>query len=260
MAKPKILLYDLEITPTLGWTYGMYETNVLRVEREPYIMCFSYKWYGEKGVKCLAQPDFPTTYKRHPYDDSHLAKELWKLLDAADIVVAHNAARFDNRVANERFLAHRLGPPSPYKTVDTLQIAKRYFRHGSNSLDNLCQKLEIGEKSKVKHSSLWYDCVFGDSKAWKQMVRYCKRDTEMLDELYTRLRPFMANHPNVAHLAGLTNGCPKCGSVNVQYRGSQRSNVATYRRVHCQDCGAWSRERTQEQAIKPAYVNISPSL
>lgn len=252
----KVLVYDLEITPTLGWTYGIYDTNVIHVEREPYIMCFSYKWLGEKEVKCVAQTDFPSRYKRNRYCDRLVVEELWRLLDEADVVVAHNAARFDNKVANERFLVHRLGPTSPYKTVDTLQVAKRYFRNGSNSLDNLCKKLELGQKSSVRHHDLWRACVDGDSESWQLMKDYCDKDVELLESLYLLLRPYIANHPNMALISDTLDGCPKCASTNIQYRGLQRSNVAVYRRVHCNNCGAWSRVRLAE-GDKPTFVNVS---
>jgi DNA polymerase elongation subunit (family B) len=249
----KPLLFDLEITPTLGWTYGRYDTNVIRVEREPYIMCFSYKWLGE-SVKCVAQTDFKD-YKKNPHDDLEVTKKLWELLNEAEIVIAHNAVGFDNKVANERFLVHRLGPPSPFKTIDTLQVARRYFKNGSNSLDNLCSKLELGSKSEDKHSNLWRDCIDGDTNAWKKMIRYCKNDTLLLEKLYKELTPYIKNHPNVANLTGKTEACPKCGSYEVQYRGYEHSSVATYHKIQCQSCGGWSRERMAEKVDKPYYVN-----
>ena len=254
MPEARVLVYDLEITPTLGWTYDRWDATVIRVEREPYIMCFAYKWLGGK-THVVSQPDFPL-YSTDPYDDSLVVGELWKLLDSADIVIAHNADKFDNRVATERFLVHRLGPPSPYKTVDTLKVARRYFKNGSNSLDNLCKKLGLGEKTSVRHHDLWPLCVAGDMAAWKKMAKYNKRDVDILEELYITLRPYITNHPNVSLLSGQLDGCPKCGSRNIQRRGLQRSAVATYRRVQCQECGGWSRERLSEPE-RPSYTNIA---
>src|SRR5665647_635027 len=115
MTTPKILMYDLEVTPILGWTYKKWDTNVIRIERDSYIMCFSYKWYGEKKIRNVAQPDYAGTYSRDPHDDFLVVSKLWNLMDQADIVVAHNANKFDNRIATARFLEHRLGPPAPYK-------------------------------------------------------------------------------------------------------------------------------------------------
>ena len=224
----RILFYDLEVTPMLGWIYERFDANVIHVERESYIMCFAYKWFGESGVHSVALPDFADEYHNDPHDDGALVRKLWALLDQADIVIAHNAGKFDNRVSSERFLTHRLGPPAPYKTVDTLTAARRYFKNSSNSLDNLCTKLGIGSKPSETHSRLWHDCVGGDREAWRKMVRYCKHDVELLEGLYLTLRPYIANHPNVALLSGNLDACPKCGSNALQARGLQRSSVATY--------------------------------
>lgn len=259
MRDPRILIYDLEVTPMLTWTYRRYDANVIYVERESYVMCFSYKWLGEKGIKCVAQTDFPEAYAKDPYSDLELVKVLWNLIDEADIVIAHNASKFDNPVTNERFLFHKMMPPSPYKTIDTLLVAKRQFKNSSNSLDNLCEKLGIGTKTKDKHADLWHDCVLGDKKAWKKMIRYCKKDVQLLEELYLRLRPYMPNHPNVALLSEKLDGCPKCGSDKIQFRGLQVNNTAVYRRVACQDCGGWSRVRiADKEQGRPTYVNITP--
>ena len=50
---------------------------------------------------------------------------IFATLDEADIVVAHNAKKFDNRVAAARFMYHGFLPPSPFKTVDTPLAARR---------------------------------------------------------------------------------------------------------------------------------------
>lgn len=250
----KILLYDLEVTPILGWTYGTYDTNVIRIERDSYIMCFSYKWYGNDRIINVSQPNMES-YKDDMYDDRELVGQLWRLMDVADVVVAHNANRFDNRIATARFLHHGLGPPSPYKSVDTLQIARRYFRFTSNALNNLCQQLEIGSKPPETHGKLWRGCVDGDMKSWKLMSRYCNRDVELLDGLYTTLLPYIKNHPNMAN-DGNPDVCPKCGGTELHYRGYAHTSVATYRRVQCQECGGWSRERVADKSIQPpTFVN-----
>jgi hypothetical protein len=93
------------------------------------------------------------------------------------------------------------------------------------------------------------------------MKTYCDRDVEILEQLYLELRPFIPNHPNVALLSGEMEACPKCGSLDIQYRGYQCSNVATYRRIQCQHCKGWSRVRQVEKYTdKPKFVNISPSM
>jgi len=250
----RILMYDLEVTPILGWTYKMWDTNVVRIERDSYIMCFSYKWYGENKIRNVAQPDSPDLYRNDPHDDFFVVSHLWTLMDKADIVVAHNANKFDNRIATARFLKHRLGPPSPYKSVDTLMAARRYFRMASNSLNDLCEKLELGSKPKDTHGKLWRDCVDGDMNAWKKMKKYCSQDVALLSNLYDELRPFVTSHPNLGGLDGAEDVCPRCSSTSLQRRGFAHTATCTYQRWQCNECDAWSRSRKSE-STHPTLVN-----
>jgi DNA polymerase elongation subunit (family B) len=238
-----ILLYDLEITPILGWTYDMWDARVIKVEQEPYIMSVSWKWLDSKGIQ---------NYNIElDSDDYFLVERLWQLMDKADIVVAHNAKKFDNRVSAARFMMHGFLPPSPYKTVDTLLAARRFFKFPSNGLNDMCHRLGLGEKPKTTHASLWHDCINGDEKAWGKMVKYNNNDVVLLEKLYLRLLPYITNHPNVS--VNKEDGCPRCGSANLEYRGYYTTNVSSYHRLMCKHCGAWSRERMGEKQ-HPAKV------
>lgn len=243
----KILLYDLEITPILGWVYEMWDARVIKVEQEPYIMSVSWKWLDAKGIE-----NYNIQYDD---DDRYLVKRLWELMNAADVVVAHNAKKFDNRVANARFMQYEFGPPSPYKTVDTLVAARRYFRFPTNSLNDLCSRLGVGKKPKTTHADLWHQCISGDEDAWKKMVEYNNNDVILLEGLYKKLLPYISNHPNIS-LYNKEDGCPKCGSDKLHYRGYAHTGVSSFRRVQCQACGGWSRERVAEPE-RTKYVNVT---
>lgn len=253
MQTPRILLYDLEVTPILGWTYKKWDTNVIKVERDSYIMCFSYIWFGDNVVRNVAQTDFHW-YEDHPYDDSMVVGRLWSLMNEADIVVAHNANQFDNRISTARFLNWDLGPPAPYKSVDTLQAARRYFRMTSNTLNDLCEKLEIGSKPEETHGKLWRRCVDGDKEAWMKMRMYCNTDVGLLLQLYKKLRPFITNHPNVGNYNDIADACPKCGSTDMQKRGTAKTATCTYQRYQCNQCEGWSRSRKSD-GTHPTRVN-----
>lgn len=239
----------------------MWDTRILHVEREPRIMAVGWKWLQDDGpAHCVTLPDFEEYYERDPYSDMRLVMHLWDLMDEADIVVAHNARKFDNRIAQARFLMNGMTPPSPYKTVDTLQAARRFFRFGSNSLNDLCKKLGLGEKAEVTHSQLWHRCLGGDTEAWEAMRDYCKQDVVLLENLYYTLAPYITNHPNTTMYDKLT-GCPVCGGESLQYRGVQHTNTLSYRRVHCNTCGAWSRERLaikddDGKVLRPEFVGV----
>lgn len=238
MEKTKILFYDIETAPILGYTWGKYEQNVLGIKQEWYMLSFSAKWQGGKTI-VKALPDYQL-YKKEPHNDRPLVRDLWELFDEADIVIGHNSNKFDNRKSNARFIAHGLTPPAPYKTVDTLKIARQYFNFTSNRLDDLGKVLGVGRKVKTGGFDLWLKCLAGDSKAWALMKKYNKQDVVLLEEVYLKLRPWANNHPNLANFTG-TAVCPKCGSSQIQFRGYSLTQVAKYRRFQCTKCGGWGK-------------------
>lgn len=244
MNKLKILLFDLETAPSLGWVWAKYETDVLDFEQEWYLLCFAAKWLDGK-MMTHALPDFKG-YKPGSENDELLVRELWKLFDEADILIAHNGDKFDIRKANARFAYYKLPPPSPYKTVDTLKVARRYFAFTSNKLDDLGKHLGYGRKLTHTGFALWQGCMRGDAKAWKHMIDYNKRDVVLLEEIYLHLRPWIQSHPNVSILSDKPDGCPNCSSTKLQSRGKGISKSGVYQRFACQDCGAWSKGSTKK--------------
>jgi len=234
----KILIWDVETFPNLGYTWQKWETDVIRFVQESCMATFVAKWLGEKKIISKALPDYKG-YKPGSYDDRALVADLWKLLDEADVVVAHNGDSFDTRVANARFLAHGMKPPSPFKSIDTKKAIKRVARFNSNKLDDLSFTFFHDRKLKTDFD-LWHNCILGDKKAWRKMVEYNRKDVLLLEKLYLYIRPWISNHPNLT-IGGELPACPKCGSKNLQMRGTARSMTQVYRRYQCQDCGGWTR-------------------
>lgn len=236
----KILFFDIETAPNLGWIWGKYEQNVIEFVSEWYMLCYSAKWYGDKKAIAVGLPDFPS-YKRNPEDDKALVKSLWKLLDEADVVVAHNGDKFDIRKVNSRFLAHGLPVPSPYKTVDTLKVARKYFGFNSNKLDDLGEVLGVGRKIDTGGFKLWKGCMSGDSASWKKMLKYNIQDVLLLERVYEKMLPWMDNHPNTNLLLGKLDACPKCGNDHIQKRGFRHTKTGKYQAYQCiGGCGGWS--------------------
>lgn len=238
--KPRILIYDLEVSPTLAWTYGLWKTNVIKVEQNPSIMSISWRWYGEDTTHHESLASIPR--KKGTSSNLALIKLIRGLFDDADILVAHNANRFDNKVAVASFIRYGLTPPSPYKTVDTLQVARSVARFGSNSLNSLAELFGIGSKTKVAHGDLWYDCLKGSKEAWDKMRIYNNQDVDLLYKLYEILRPYIKNHTNLGDLSGERGTCPKCGSAKLEKRGIKYQKQ-TYQ---CKDCGGWCNDSSKK--------------
>lgn len=245
----KILLLDIETAPSVGYTWGpKYDTNIIEYISDWFILSFAYKWLDTDGVSVSALPDYKG-YRPGKCDDVHLIHDLHGVLDSADIVVAHNGDSFDIKKSNSRFLTHGLPPPSDYKTVDTLKVARRHFKFDSNKLADLAKYLEIGSKVPHVGFALWRGCMEGDPEAWRIMKEYNKQDVVLLEDIYLRLRPW-CNHPDVnlygeGKLGASNMGadkrhdCPACGSSHVQRRGIAVARTRRYQRLNCQSCGHW---------------------
>lgn len=247
MKSARMLLYDIETAPRLGYVWGEYEQNVLEVVEESYILCVSYKWFGEKRIKAVALPDFKL-YKREPKNDFEVVKVLWSLFDEADYLVGHHSDSFDNRWAAKQFVYHGFNPPSPNVWIDTKKIAKKYFRFDSNRLDRLGAFLGVGRKEKHHGIDTWLGCMKGDEKAWREMIKYAKKDVELLERVYLKLRPYHQTHPNINVLPGTLRACPKCGSKDIIRRGSIPTQIGRKPRWSCHGCGGWSVGKVQRVA------------
>lgn len=248
----KILIVDVETAPALAWVWKFWKENVApkQVVENPYMLSWAAKWFGEKNVFYEDKSN---------QDEKAMLEPLAQLLDQADIVVAHNGVRFDIPVINARFLVNGIKPPSPYKIVDTLQIAKKEFRFPSNSLEYLSQALDLDVKKrdhkKFAGFTLWLEVLRNNPEAWEEMRLYNVDDILSLEALYVKFRPFHRMHPNVGvYETEDVPVCPKCGSKHLHSRGYAYTAVSKFKRMQCQACGAWSRTKIAEK-IKAKLVN-----
>lgn len=230
----KILVYDIETSPNLAYVWGKWQQDVIAFESEWELLSFSFKWLGEKETIAVG---------RNKFSEEILVRRLHQLFDEADVVIAHNGDNFDQRMANAKFIQFGLTPPSPYRSVDTKKVAKKYFRFNSNKLDDLGKLLGLGKKVQTGGFSLWLGCMAGDERAWAKMLKYNKQDVVLLEKIYLKLRPWVDNHPSVSLLDGVFDGCPKCGSRKLQKRGTRHTKVAITQRYQCKSCGGWCHTR-----------------
>jgi hypothetical protein len=237
MAAPRVAFIDIETAPITALVWTMYQTDVIHVIEPTYILCYAIKWMGQKQIKTRALCDYPGYARRKSYDGA-LVADLRKDLDQADIIIAHNGDSFDIKKINSRIAAHHLSPPSQFKTVDTLKIARRNFKFDSNKLDNIGGYLEVGRKLAHTGKHLWVGCMNGDPKSWRLMRRYNAHDIVLLENVYEQIKAWDKSHPNMAAYDGLA-GCPVCRSPNIQKRGQMVAKSRKVQRMHCQDCAHW---------------------
>lgn len=251
--KAKILLYDIETLPPLIAKFNVYDDKPpLWYHSRGCMASFAWKWLGERTTQVKALPDY-LPYKKDPLYDKELVRDLYKLYQQADIIIAHNGDSFDQKISRGRFLIHGFDPVNTYRQIDTLKVARKNFKLESNRLDALGEALGVGRKIPNDGKYLWEKCYYGDMKAWKKMKAYNKQDVVLLEKVYYKLRPWIDNHPNLAVMMNAPDVCPNCG-VNKGFvlNGWHHSSVSKYRRLQCKNCKRNVQGRNNV-AVKPRY-------
>jgi hypothetical protein len=247
MSEPRILLWDIETGYDLVTVFGLYGNKYIphyALQQERYMICAAWKILGQKKVDSVSILDNKKRFSASPVDDYHVTKTLHDLLSGVDAVVAHNGDNFDMKFFNGRALYHGLGPLPPVTQIDTLKIAKRFFKLNSNRLDYIGKYLGVGQKTTTDQS-LWLRCLNGEEKAVKTMVRYNRNDVLLLEAVYKRLAPYDDKGVNFNLFVDPDDPvCPKCGSHHLQKRGIKRALTRAYHQYQCQSCRGWSRAVT----------------
>jgi len=252
----KILLFDIETAPLEVYTWGLWKQNIHigQIIKDWNIICWRAKWLFGDEVLGACQ----TSKEAVARDDKRITKELWKIIDEADILIAHNLKGFDLKKSNTKFLQHGLKPPSPFQMIDTLLEARKNFKFSSNKLDYLCQILGIGAKLDTGFG-LWKSCLAGDKKALNDMYTYCGQDTLILEDLYLKLRPYIKSHPNLGLYAeSRENTCGNCGSKKLMYCSKPYyTPTGQYQTFRCDDCGTINRSRYSEKREKELLRSVA---
>lgn len=245
----KILLLDIETSPNLAYVWRLFKQNISidKIVDSSTVMCHSAKWLGEDRVY------FDSIYK-----SSHkkMLKGIHELLCEAEAVVSYNGKSFDIPTLNKEFLLHEMAPPSPYKQIDLLKVARDQFNFVSNKLEYVAKALGLEGKTKHTGFQLWIDCLAKKPEAWKLMETYNKQDTLLLEQVYNRMLPWIKGHPNLVLYDGVI-GCPKCGSTKYQSRGTAYANHTAYKRHQCSGCHGWFRGAKIVDRVKEEFKEIA---
>lgn len=244
VSKPKILLLDIETKPLLGFIWQLWDNNLAlnQIKDDWSILSWSAKWLGEDEVFYE-----DNRHSKNLDDDSKLLKNLWKLIDSADILVGHNIRKFDDKKIAARFIQNGFKPPSSYRQEDTMLLAKSAFGFTSNKLEYLTKKLCVKHK-KMDHAKfpgfmLWAECLKGNIDAWNEMEAYNRLDVLSLEELYLILKPWdkKGYNPNIFS-TGLEISCT-CGSIDFSKNGFAYTNTGKFQKYTCKKCGAEQKDK-----------------
>jgi len=244
--QPVVVILDIETAPLESFHWKLWDETIglEQIKNEWSILSFSAKKLGDNKVM------YRDTSGRGPSkvgDDSELLKELWTLLDEADIVVVQNGKEFDIKKINARMLMAGMKPYSPIRVIDTYIVARKHFGFTSNKLAWMSQHLTETKKSEHKKFpgfKLWVECLKDNPEAWAEMMEYNCLDVVATEQLYLKMRPWIEGHPNMALYSTSTDiQCPKCGSEDIEEHGTSRAQVSQYPRYYCNSCQGWSRGR-----------------
>ena len=235
--KPKVLFYDIETLPNISAHFGNWNENLPHKQRIQESCLLSHSWcWGDDG-EIHGSILTPTEAINH--DDERLVLELWSLLDNADIVIGHNISRYDNKKANAYFIKYGLPPVSPFKSIDTLSIAKRKFKFEFNSLAYLAKYLGVTDKVENDGMPLWIDCHLGKQEALNTMLRYNIGDVKTQREVYNILKSYDNNGVNMSlYDSAECLKCVSCGSHNVSMLTNKLVYTPSnkYLAYRCSDC------------------------
>ena len=230
------LFFDIETSPNivLSWRIGrkisIDHSNLLK---ERAIICIGYKWEKEKKAQALKWDS--------SQNDKEMLRQFVEIANKADELVGHNGDQFDLPWIRTRCLFHGIPMFPSYKTIDTLQWARRRFYFNSNRLDYIGRYLGVGGKIKTEFD-LWKKVVLEDNRqALDQMIEYCKRDVEMLQDVYQKLADHVPQKTHVGVAMGKDKWTsPFTGSTNVAI-SKQRVTALGSRQyqMKCNDTGRY---------------------
>lgn len=242
------IILDVECAPKLAYVWDIWKQNVSQD------MLLEHSYLMSASVKILGS-DTTHYHETRTEDDYGLVKWLIEWMDKADYIIAHNGKKFDIPLIKARAIINDIEPPSPYKVIDTLEIARKEFLFTRNTLENLALQLncDLTKLSDRKFSGfkLWKECMDGNEEAWAEMKKYNIMDVDVLEEVYLKLRAWDTRHPNInVEDDEETMRCPKCASTKLKRRGFYTTNVGKYQRYQCKSCRGWSSSRYIENSVE----------
>lgn len=218
-----------------GWTGKRIHPD--NVSAWPFTICAAWKWYDATNV------EFAAVWEVGGYDG--FMRAVWEVFDSADIIIGHNAERFDAKHLMGGWAEMGLPAPSPYKVIDTLKIARGSFAYESNTLDALNKRLGIDAKTDKYDAKIARAAVNGDKDAQEVLSSYNRGDIIASEALFDRLRPYAKGLPHMGMWADSDLACPNCGHDMTPTGKTAHANVQAYAALRCDHCGAHGRDTTK---------------
>jgi transposase-like protein len=238
---PNVLVLDVEITPMEVYVWGLYKQ---RISHKSVIADWSLlSWAGKLLFHNEVYSDCLTPKEAVRRDDKRICESLFKLVNEADVIIAHNGIKYDIRAINARFILNGIAKPKPYQIIDTLMASRRMFKFSSHTLDYI-GKLTLNKQKLETEYELWLRCLKGDQESLDYMMKYNIEDVLLLEEVYNEIRAWIPSHPNLSLYAETDKECcPVCLSTEYEQNGHYTTQAGEFDSYTCSSCGSMFRKR-----------------
>lgn len=193
--EPRILYLDIEtsLVKTLSWGLKVPSKyiNPALLLNDFFIITWSASFIGEKKVYSGAV----TGSQAKKGNDKQCLRDLWELVDSADVLAGHNVKMFDEKKLNTRFMLNGYKKPRTYRFIDTLSLARKHFAFSSNTLEFISVQLGFSPKQDTELADWIKICIDGDEERIAKMRRYCSNDVVQGKKVFERLLPWMTVFP-----------------------------------------------------------------
>jgi DNA polymerase elongation subunit (family B) len=242
VAKPKILILDIEWRPTLTYMWGAWKQNVVDefIVSDGGLFCVGLKWAGQKETHI---------YSDWQHGHKAMLEHVRNHMADADAIVTFNGDKYDLPKLEGEFILHDVALPPKAASIDLYKVCKKlgYFK---NSLKFISKYLGIGAKLEHEGAAFFRKAVDGDAKALNKMERYCGQDVKLTEKLYYRILPAIRNHPYLHEI----NECPNCGGRKTQHRGYRYTRTQKIERIWCVNNHWFDGARKKKSYVEPRRV------
>lgn len=217
-----------------GWKHTIgYRIHPDDVIEWPRTICGAWNWYGQDRVHFAAE------WLKGGREQ--MLKTLWNAYDRAQLVIGHNLDSFDTKKLNGEWALMGFAPPSPFKSVDTLKVARAKFGFESNTLDSLCKRFGIDAKTDRYSVEMARGAVAGNRAKRAQIKGYNCGDIAAGRGFYDHIRVWHHSHPHsVIGTSDDRKSCNNCWTTDpdaFEPNGYKLANQIIYPLWRCR-CGA----------------------
>ena len=251
MSGPVVYTVDIETRPNEVYSWGLFDQNISvnQIINPGGVMMFAAKQYGDKKIEAHCEWD----------GHSEMVARAWEIFDDADYIVSYNGANFDTKHLKAAWVQAGLTPPSPWREIDLLRTVRK-LNLPSRKLSYVTSALGLDHKTDPGGFETWVQILRGEgsvqTQARNRMVKYCKNDVMITEQLFERLRPWV-DGLNLPLYEGEENreACTRCNSTDLHRRGWAYTTTYRYRRYRCNGCGGWLRSKRSEKLLNTELRN-----